>query len=55
MIWRITPKIPAKLTFPADTIQSTARPVRIGTYNVRIEETAAKIKDRVISGVYFLI
>ncbi len=49
------PLNPAKSTCPAETIWSTARPVRIGTYRVRATVIKARSRDRMTLHLYWLI
>ena len=46
---------PAKSTCPAETIWSTARPVRIGTYRGRATVIKARSRDRITLHLYWLI
>ena len=46
---------PAKSTCPAETMRSTARPVRIGTYRVRATVIRARNRDRMTLHLYWLI
>ena len=51
---RIEP-IPAKSTFPFDTMRSIASPIKTGTSRVSIAETAAKSTDNASRYLYLPI